>query len=71
MAPGFSLLSLRCWGAEVGAWSSVFSPAVHKTEEEVQEILARKEAKLKLKTERRQQQEAAVERKRQQREAHR
>lgn len=37
----------------------------------MQEILARKEAKLKLKTERRQQQEAAVERKRQQREAHR
>ncbi|NXC41430.1 SSF1 protein, partial [Penelope pileata] len=44
---------------------------IHKTEAEVQEILARKEAKLRLKTERRQQQEAAVERKRQQREAHR
>uniref|UniRef100_A0A8B9VFI9 Brix domain-containing protein n=2 Tax=Anatinae TaxID=2068716 RepID=A0A8B9VFI9_9AVES len=49
----------------------LFHSFIHKTEEEVQEILARKEAKLKLKTERRQQQEAAVERKRQQREAHR
>uniref|UniRef100_A0A8B9SE98 Brix domain-containing protein n=1 Tax=Apteryx owenii TaxID=8824 RepID=A0A8B9SE98_APTOW len=44
---------------------------VHKTEAEVQEILARKEAKLQLKAERRQKQEADVERKRQQREAHR
>ncbi|XP_035169899.1 uncharacterized protein LOC118159424, partial [Oxyura jamaicensis] len=44
---------------------------IHKTEAEVQEMLARKEAKLRLKAERRQQQEAAVERKRQQREAHR
>uniref|UniRef100_A0A8B9R2N5 Brix domain-containing protein n=1 Tax=Anas platyrhynchos TaxID=8839 RepID=A0A8B9R2N5_ANAPL len=41
----------------------LFHSFIHKTEEEVQEILARKEAKLKLKTERRQQQEAAVERK--------
>ncbi|KAI6059988.1 Suppressor of SWI4 1-like protein [Aix galericulata] len=49
----------------------LFHSFIHKTEQEVQEILARKEAKLKLKTERRQQQEAAVERKRQQREAHR
>ncbi|KAM6037561.1 uncharacterized protein LJ206_000403 [Theristicus caerulescens] len=44
---------------------------VHKTEAEVQEILARKEAKLQLKAERRQKQEADVERKRRQREAHR
>ncbi|XP_068778810.1 P2Y purinoceptor 11 [Struthio camelus] len=44
---------------------------IHKTEAEVQEILARKEAKLQLKAERRQKQEADVERKRQQREAHR
>ncbi|KAM4637162.1 LOW QUALITY PROTEIN: uncharacterized protein AAGF69_017489, partial [Amazona ochrocephala] len=44
---------------------------IHKTEAEVQELLARKEAKLRLKAERRQQQEAAVERKRRQREAQR
>ncbi|XP_035751574.1 suppressor of SWI4 1 homolog [Egretta garzetta] len=44
---------------------------IHKMEEEVKEILARKEAKLKLKAERRQKQEADVERKRRQREAHR
>ncbi|XP_042658735.1 suppressor of SWI4 1 homolog [Tyto alba] len=44
---------------------------IHKMEAEVQEILARKEAKLRLKAERRQKQEADVERKRQQREAHR
>ncbi|XP_009469807.1 PREDICTED: uncharacterized protein LOC104018404, partial [Nipponia nippon] len=44
---------------------------VHKTEAEVKEILARKEAKLQLKAERRQKQEADVERKRRQREAHR
>ncbi|XP_035427602.1 suppressor of SWI4 1 homolog isoform X2 [Cygnus atratus] len=49
----------------------LFHSFIHKTEAEVQEILARKEAKLRLKTERRRQQEAAVERKRQQREAHR
>uniref|UniRef100_A0A8B9DQD9 Brix domain-containing protein n=1 Tax=Anser cygnoides TaxID=8845 RepID=A0A8B9DQD9_ANSCY len=49
----------------------LFHSFIHKTEAEVQEILARKEAKLQLKTERRRQQEAAVERKRQQREAHR
>ncbi|KAM9214395.1 uncharacterized protein RG961_012886 [Leptosomus discolor] len=44
---------------------------VHKMEAEVKEILARKEAKLRLKAERRQKQEADVERKRRQREAHR
>uniref|UniRef100_A0A663NDT5 Suppressor of SWI4 1 homolog n=1 Tax=Athene cunicularia TaxID=194338 RepID=A0A663NDT5_ATHCN len=44
---------------------------IHKTEVEVKEILARKEAKLRLKAERRQKQEADVERKRRQREAHR
>ncbi|KAM9251632.1 uncharacterized protein FYN16_013698 [Cariama cristata] len=44
---------------------------IHKMEAEVKEILARKEAKLQLKAERRQKQEADVERKRQQREAHR
>ncbi|KAM9514165.1 suppressor of SWI4 1 homolog [Guaruba guarouba] len=44
---------------------------IHKTEAEVQELLARKEAKLRLKAERRQQQEAAVEHKRRQREAQR
>lgn len=37
----------------------------------MKEILARKEVKLQLKAERRQKQEANVERKRQQREAHR
>ncbi|KAM7079800.1 LOW QUALITY PROTEIN: uncharacterized protein J5F26_015968 [Ciconia maguari] len=44
---------------------------IHKMEAEVKEILARKEAKLQLKAERRQKQEADVERKRQQRKAHR
>ncbi|NXQ98140.1 SSF1 protein, partial [Sagittarius serpentarius] len=44
---------------------------IHKMEAEVKEILARKEAKLRLKAERRQKQEADVERKRRQREAHR
>ncbi|XP_075581255.1 LOW QUALITY PROTEIN: uncharacterized protein LOC104026613 [Pelecanus crispus] len=44
---------------------------IHKTEAEVKEILVRKEAKLQLKAERRQKQEADVECKRQQREAHR
>ncbi|KAM6038300.1 uncharacterized protein VSU04_015746 [Chlamydotis macqueenii] len=44
---------------------------IHKVEEEVKEILARKEAKLRLKAERRQKQEADVERKRRQRAAHR
>ncbi|XP_049667156.1 suppressor of SWI4 1 homolog isoform X1 [Accipiter gentilis] len=44
---------------------------IHKMEAEVKEILARKEVKLQLKAERRQKQEANVERKRQQREAHR
>lgn len=44
---------------------------VHKMDAEVKEILARKEAKLQLKAERRQKQEADVERKRRQREAHR
>ncbi|NXF41865.1 SSF1 protein, partial [Nyctibius bracteatus] len=44
---------------------------VHKAEAEVKEILARKEAKLQLKAERRQKQEEDVERKRRQREAHR
>ncbi|KAM9263959.1 uncharacterized protein RDI95_013709 [Morus bassanus] len=44
---------------------------IHKMEAEVKEILARKEAKLQLKAERRQKQEADVERKRRQREAHR
>ncbi|KAM9610638.1 uncharacterized protein ACIBXB_022331 [Morphnus guianensis] len=44
---------------------------IHKMEAEVKEILARKEAKLQLKAERRQKQEANVECKRQQREAHR
>ncbi|XP_054663759.1 suppressor of SWI4 1 homolog [Grus americana] len=44
---------------------------IHKMEAEVKEILARKEAKLRLKAERRQKQEANVERKRRQREAHR
>ncbi|KAM6294096.1 LOW QUALITY PROTEIN: suppressor of SWI4 1 homolog [Aegotheles albertisi] len=44
---------------------------VHKKEAEVKEILARKEAKLRLKAERRQKQEADVERKRRQREVHR
>ncbi|OPJ69978.1 suppressor of SWI4 1-like protein [Patagioenas fasciata monilis] len=44
---------------------------VHKTESEVREMLARKEAKLRLKAERRHKQEADVERKRRQREAQR
>ncbi|XP_069737693.1 suppressor of SWI4 1 homolog isoform X2 [Phaenicophaeus curvirostris] len=44
---------------------------VQKSEEELKEMLARKEAKLKLKAERRKKQEQDVERKRRQREAHR
>ncbi|KAM6307843.1 suppressor of SWI4 1 homolog [Podargus strigoides] len=44
---------------------------VHKGEEEVREMLARKEEKLRLKAERRRKQEEDVERKRRQREAHR
>ncbi|XP_030331091.1 suppressor of SWI4 1 homolog isoform X2 [Strigops habroptila] len=44
---------------------------IHKSEAEVQELLARKEAKLRLRAERRQRQEAAVECKRRQREAQR
>ncbi|KAM6233192.1 LOW QUALITY PROTEIN: suppressor of SWI4 1 homolog [Porphyrio hochstetteri] len=49
----------------------LFHSFVHKREEEVKEMLARKEAKLRLKAERRRKQEADVERKRRQREAHR
>lgn len=45
--------------------------SVHKTDEEIQEALARKEAKLQLKAERRRKQEVDVERKREQRQAHR
>lgn len=44
---------------------------VHKTEQEIQETLARKEEKLELKAERRRKQEADLERKKEQRAAHR
>uniref|UniRef100_A0A8C3KIU9 Brix domain-containing protein n=1 Tax=Calidris pygmaea TaxID=425635 RepID=A0A8C3KIU9_9CHAR len=50
--------------------SVLYHSLIHKMEAEVKEILARKEAKLQLKAERRQKQEADVERKRRQREAH-
>lgn len=45
--------------------------SVHKTDEEIQKALARKEAKLQLKAERRRKQEVNVERKQEQRQAHR
>uniref|UniRef100_A0A8C3KG28 Brix domain-containing protein n=1 Tax=Calidris pygmaea TaxID=425635 RepID=A0A8C3KG28_9CHAR len=48
--------------------SVLYHSLIHKMEAEVKEILARKEAKLQLKAERRQKQEADVERKRRQRE---
>lgn len=44
---------------------------VHKTEEEIQEALARKEEKLQLKAQRRQKQEADVAHKKTQKQAHR
>lgn len=48
-----------------------FLSSVHKTEAEVQEMLARREEKLRLKAERRRKQEADVDRKQQQREENR
>lgn len=47
------------------------SCSVHKTEEELQAILAAKEEKLRLKAQRQDQQAQNVRRKREQREAHR
>lgn len=45
-------------------------PSVHKTEEELQAMLAAKEEKLQLRAQRREQQAQNVQRKREQREAH-
>ncbi|XP_061875779.1 LOW QUALITY PROTEIN: suppressor of SWI4 1 homolog, partial [Colius striatus] len=49
----------------------LYHSLVHKDEEQLRELLARREAKLQLKAERRRRQQQDVERKRRQREAHR
>ncbi|XP_048198227.1 suppressor of SWI4 1 homolog [Perognathus longimembris pacificus] len=54
----------------VGAGNVLFHSFVHKTEEELQAILASKEEKLRLKAQRQDQQAQNVQRKREQREAH-
>lgn len=54
----------------VGEGSVLFHSFVHKTEEELQAILAAKEEKLRLKAQRQDQQAQNVQRKREQREAH-
>ncbi|KAF5911561.1 hypothetical protein HPG69_008158 [Diceros bicornis minor] len=54
----------------VGEGNVLFHSFVHKTEEELQAILAAKEEKLRLKAQRRDQQARDVQRKREQREAH-
>ncbi|XP_066470530.1 suppressor of SWI4 1 homolog [Tiliqua scincoides] len=55
----------------LGQGNVLYHSFIHKTDEEIQKALARKEAKLQLKAERRHKQEVDVERKREQREAHR
>ncbi|XP_046493679.1 suppressor of SWI4 1 homolog [Equus quagga] len=55
----------------VGEGNVLFHSFVHKTEEELQAILAAKEEKLRLKAQRQDQQARNVQRKREQREAHR
>ncbi|KAM5189753.1 suppressor of SWI4 1 homolog [Callospermophilus lateralis] len=55
----------------VGEGNVLFHSFVHKTEEELQAILAAKEEKLRLKAQRQDQQNQNVQRKREQREAHR
>lgn len=55
----------------VGEGNVLFHSFVHKTEEELQAILAAKEEKLRLKAQRQDQQAQNVQRKREQREAHR
>ncbi|XP_077181935.1 suppressor of SWI4 1 homolog [Paroedura picta] len=55
----------------LGQGNVLYHSFIHKTEQEIQEALARKEEKLQLKAERRQKQEADVERKKGQRAAHR
>uniref|UniRef100_A0A8D0DTF4 Peter pan homolog n=1 Tax=Salvator merianae TaxID=96440 RepID=A0A8D0DTF4_SALMN len=54
----------------LGQGNVLYHSFIHKSEEEIQEALARKEEKLQLKTERRRKQEADVERKQQQKQAH-
>nr|XP_010952595.2 uncharacterized protein LOC105068431 isoform X2 [Camelus bactrianus] len=54
----------------IGAGNVLFHSFVHKTEEELQAILAAKEEKLQLKAQRQDQQAQNVQRKREQREAH-
>uniref|UniRef100_A0A8C3VXT0 Peter pan homolog n=1 Tax=Catagonus wagneri TaxID=51154 RepID=A0A8C3VXT0_9CETA len=54
----------------VGEGSVLFHSFVHKTEEELQAILAAKEEKLRLKAQRQDQQAQNIQRKREQREAH-
>ncbi|XP_053157938.1 suppressor of SWI4 1 homolog [Hemicordylus capensis] len=55
----------------LGQGNVLYHSFIHKTEEELQEALARKEEKLQLKAKRRHKQEADVERKQEQRQAHR
>ncbi|XP_061469714.1 suppressor of SWI4 1 homolog isoform X1 [Rhineura floridana] len=55
----------------LGQGNVLYHSFIHKTEEEIQEALARKEAKLQLKAERRRKQEVDVERKQEQKQAHR
>ncbi|XP_059588201.1 suppressor of SWI4 1 homolog isoform X2 [Alligator mississippiensis] len=55
----------------LGQGNVLYHSFVHKTEAEVQEMLARREEKLRLKAERRRKQEADVDRKQQQREENR
>ncbi|XP_053907743.1 suppressor of SWI4 1 homolog isoform X2 [Cuculus canorus] len=66
-------LTLRLLKVEEGLAQGnvLYHSVVRKTEEEVKAMLERKEAKLRLKAERRKKQEEDVERKRRQREAHR
>ncbi|XP_070597562.1 suppressor of SWI4 1 homolog isoform X2 [Erythrolamprus reginae] len=55
----------------LGQGNVLYHSFIHKTEEEIQEALARKEEKLKLKTQRRQKQEADVAHKKALKQAHR
>ncbi|KAJ6654543.1 hypothetical protein lerEdw1_006850 [Lerista edwardsae] len=55
----------------LGQGNVLYHSFIHKTDEEIQKALARKEAKLQLKAERRRKQEVDVERKQEQRQAHR
>ncbi|XP_048343608.1 suppressor of SWI4 1 homolog isoform X2 [Sphaerodactylus townsendi] len=55
----------------LGQGNVLYHHFIHKSEEEIQEALVRKEKKLQLKVERRHKQDADVDRKKEQREAHR